>query len=527
MSWRRFVFFALAALGSGCTRGDDLRVDDSGEDSGENVAVAGVTFGEIRACEAPLPSVSWTEVGAAMGMRPSPEVNTIHTAGGTLAVDDFTGDGRLDVSMTYSGSTFFYLSEGSSPSAGAPFAFAEVAAPPSPYLTTIADLNEPGVGRRVILGGSGIIAYTIVDGAITQRNLIEDPRSASASGAQGAYPADIDGDGDTDFFALRTEMERPDFVLWGEGDGWFTADPAAIPAELPNGMGFDATWFDWDRDGDVDLYIVNDKGPEFGGNVLLENVDGALIDASDRCACDLSISGMGVDAADYNRDGLADLFITVSGGTALLTGGEDGVFTDTTVVSGLDQLDSAEMGWGGVWLDFDNDGALDLIEALGDLWADPVADAGRIAPMSSHLYHQEGDGTFVDVAASYGLDRPGSWRSVVAADFNADGVLDPILGDVVGTPMFWLSDGCTSNAWIEVRGPEYAEVTVRAGGVEQVGWISARSGMAGSKPLSAHFGLGVSTLVDSLTVRLLDGTSYTVSEPFPARRTVTVGDVTR
>ena len=116
----------------------------------------------------------------------------------------------------------------------------------------------------------------------------------------------------------------------------------------------------------------------------------------------------------------------------------------------------------------------------------------------------------------------GSWRSIVAADHNADGILDFIVSDVEHRPLLLLSDGCTANNWVQVEAPHGSRVDVTAGGQTWTGWANTASSFGGAVEPVAHFGLGPLDTVDQIRVQRPDGTIVVHDEPVEARRRVTL-----
>jgi hypothetical protein len=309
-------------------------------------------------------------------------------------------------------------------------------------------------------------------------------------------------------------------LLLQQDDGsWERVD---LEGEVATGMGFDAVLFDRDRDGDLDVYVVNDMGADFGGNVLWENQGGTLTDASEACGCDAVMSGMGVDVGDHDGDGQPDLYLSATGRNLLYQADGDWLYADVGQSTGADPFeDPDEMSWGAVFLDYDNDGLPDILVAQGDQWhgEDPI---GVVGDLPIALLGQTPGGTYEHRAAELGMDLQGSWRAVVAVDHNGDGVLDPLVTDVTEQPRLFLSTGCTRNGWLEVEAPPMARVEICAGGARQVAWATTESSWGGARPPVVHFGLGDADRVDRLAIELLDGTVTYVDEPFEARRSVRV-----
>ena len=228
---------------------------------------------------------------------------------------------------------------------------------------------------------------------------------------------------------------------------------------LPEITGSGTALADLDGDGDLDAYLVqggslwDDATVDRGGNRLfLNDGTGHFVEAPDGNGADDPGYGMGVAAGDYDNDGDVDLFVTNVGPNVLLRNNGDAVFEDVSVAAGV-----ANAGWGtsAAFLDFDGDGDLDLVHAnyinwsratemdcyLGSLltYCPPLA---YNSPAGDRLYRNDGDGTFTDWTAESGMDRAfGNGFGVVAADFNADGLIDFAVANDMTVDHLWLNRG--------------------------------------------------------------------------------------
>ncbi len=204
-----------------------------------------------------------------------------------------------------------------------------------------------------------------------------------------------------------------------------------------------AAFLDYDQDGYVDLYITSgtwleglsegSKPDQMPGNHLYRNrQDGTFEDVTKKAGVGGPWYSMGVTVGDFNNDGYPDLYISNYGPNVLLKNNGNGSFTDVTKRSGVGG--GQEFSVGAVWLDYDNDGFLDLY--VGNyLNFDPeykyyYAPDGFPGPMAYDsqkdvLYHNKGDGTFEDVTESMGItDLDGRAMGVGAADYDMDGFMD-------------------------------------------------------------------------------------------------------
>lgn len=211
--------------------------------------------------------------------------------------------------------------------------------------------------------------------------------------------------------------------------------------------------FDFDNDGFLDIFFTNGahipsliKNDEtFHNRLYRNNHDGKFTDVTARAGVSGSGYSMGAAAGDFNNDGWTDLYVTGVNRNVLYRNNGDGTFTDVTDKAGVAGLDIAgKKLWSvsGAWLDYDNDGNLDLFVANYLDWSFMNAkicgwegDRTHCGPevyrgLPSFLYRNDGDGTFTDVsAASKIADQIGKGMGVAVADLDGDGFMDIFLAN--------------------------------------------------------------------------------------------------
>jgi hypothetical protein len=243
---------------------------------------------------------------------------------------------------------------------------------------------------------------------------------------------------------------------------------------LPGGLGV----IDFDGDGWPDLFCTNGAtlpgmtkaGPEYWNRLYRNNRDGTFSDVTVKSGLQGKGYGMGVAVGDYNNDGHEDLFIAGVHGNRLYRNNGNGTFADVTADAGLagpGSLGKPAWSVAACWIDYDNDGRLDLFisnycdwEAGTDPICGGIADQSRTYchPDKYHaepmqLFHNNGDGTFTEVMRKEGLpDLLGKGMGVAMADFAAD-----------GHPGIFVANDNARNLLLRNRGKGFEEVGVEAG----------------------------------------------------------------
>ncbi|HXV76170.1 MAG TPA: CRTAC1 family protein, partial [Candidatus Polarisedimenticolaceae bacterium] len=382
----------------------------------------------------------------------------------------------------------------------------------------------------------------------------------------GAAFFDADADGDLDLYVAAYIDQTIDAVIAAERVlDWKGVDRVAIgPFGLPGAVdhfflsdgagrfvdsttraglddraeayGFAVRAADFDRDGDVDLYVANDSDANYlyrnEGDAIFTEVglwSGAALDANGAAQ-----AGMGIAVGDPTGDGVYDLFVTnfSEDYSTLYRGDGTGFFDDVSGPSGVGELTYDALSWGTVFADLDNDGDEDLVVANGHIYpqVDDHPQFGLSYEQRNSLLENLGDGRFVDATArgGPGFEQLYSSRGLAAGDYDNDGDLDLLITHLDRPPSLLRNDS-TSGAWliVDCRVPPGAgartgtEVTVRFGGR-----IARRDLASGGSFLSVndprvHFGLGTHERVERLEIRWPDGTLDRLDD-VAARRIVSV-----
>lgn len=245
--------------------------------------------------------------------------------------------------------------------------------------------------------------------------------------------ADVDGDGWLDLLVVGFESTWPS--LWhNEGDGTFGDATLASGLTLPGEHAFSASFGDYDRDGDLDLFFslwtsdLPASGPH--GHLWRNDGTGHFTDVSDDAGIpifasalftptfDMSFTG---NFADIDSDGWPDLLVSADFGASRVLHNEgDGTFSDVTDLAVI----TDENGMGSAIGDYDNDGDLDWF--VSSIWDPNGIVEGHWRISGNRLYRNAGDGTFSDATDAAGV-RVGYWGwGSTFADLDNDGHLDLI-----------------------------------------------------------------------------------------------------
>ena len=312
-----------------------------------------------------------------------------------------------------------------------------------------------------------------------------------------------------------------DLLYHNRGDGTFEEVSKKAGVDDPrHRYGLGAVWGDYDNDGWPDLYVANDAGPNF----LYHNKhDGTFEEVGLLTGVALSLDGqelgsMGVDFGDYNHSGRLSIYVTnftEQPNNLYRNLGSQG-FSDLGWASKTAQPGYSYVKWGTGFVDFDNDGWLDLFVANGHVY--PQVDTIPRAPKyrePMELFRNLGDGAFEDISTAAGLAQiPLACRRGAAfGDVNNDGKMDIAILNVGELPTLLINRTKNSNHRVlfKLVGMKSnhaaigARVTILAGGVRQFSEVRAGSSYLSQNDLRQHFGLGPAAKIDSAEIRWPNG----------------------
>jgi hypothetical protein len=506
---------------------------------GSSAIAARPVFEEVPASAS---GIGWVHTAGKSANKHLPE-----TSGAGCAFLDFDNDGWMDIYLVNSGKSEFY--DPPHPLSNALYknnrdgTFTDV--------TKHAGVGGNGYGMGVAVGdyngdgfadiyvtqfGRNILYRNNGDGTFT--DVTEKAGVAAAGWSSSAVWFDYDNDGRLDLFVCqfaefdaslgcgtdaagvrhycipRIFKPRPSWLFHNNGDGTFTdvSRATGIAEHLGKAWGVVAT--DLNNDGKMDLFVANDTVSNF----LYMNQGGRFEEAG--LIADVAYSadgharsGMGVDSADFDQDGLMDLFVANIDQEifSLYKNNGDGTFDDVAVELGIGMATRWMSGWGLKFLDYDNDGNLDLILANGfpdDLidktsstvkWREPLL-----------LFHNDGK-RFQNVSAESGsvFARSFPARGLAIGDFNNDGGIDVLISNNDAAPLLLRNNVGKDNHWLGVSlvgrkcNPDAigARVAYRAGDLTR-----SHMKVGGGSFLSSHdprmvLGLGGHAKLDWLEVK--------------------------
>jgi len=325
----------------------------------------------------------------------------------------------------------------------------------------------------------------------------------------------IGPDGKRHYCIPKIFQPMPSWLFHNNGDGTFTdvSKESGIAESLGKSWGVVAT--DINNDGRMDLFVANDTVANF---LFMNQGNGKFVESG--LAADVGYnadgrprSGMGVDSADFNQDGLLDLFVANIDEEifSLYQNNGDGTFNDEAMPLGIGLATRWMSGWGLKFFDYDNDGELDLILANGfpdDLVEEFSSEVKYREPLL--LFRNTGS-RFENVSANSGpvFQKSFAARGLALGDFNNDGAVDALISVNDGPPVLLRNNIGRQNHWLGIklvgtksnRDAVAAHITYKAGDLKR-----SRMKVGGGSFLSAHdprvvLGLGKRTKVDWLEVK--------------------------
>jgi hypothetical protein len=234
---------------------------------------------------------------------------------------------------------------------------------------------------------------------------------------------------------------------------------------------------------------------------------------------------MGIAIGDYQHSGLPSLYVTNFSDEYSVLFRNDGNwnFTDVSYKSGVAVPSLPFVKWGTAFVDFDNDGWLDLIAVCGHVYpqVDALPSGARYREPKIMQMNQK-DGTFCDASTQGGpaLREPRVSRGLAVGDLFNDGQMDVVVNDLDGAPMILRNHGISGNHWVslELAGTKSnrlaigARLKLVASGMTQTEEIHSGGSYLSQNDVRVHFGLGKATKIDSVEVRWPSGRVETLKD---------------
>ena len=500
----------------------------------------------------------------------------VDTNGSGVGLIDYDNDGWLDIYLV-NGSTFNALDGKQTPPHAALFhnnhdgTFTNVAEKAGVtndrwgFGVAIADYDNDGWPDIFVSNwGKNRLYHNNHDGSFT--DVAEKAGVTLGNWSAGATWGDYDGDGRLDLFVTgyvhfdrknlpypgtpasgmntcefkgvvvmcgpRGLEGEPDHLFHNNGDGTFTdvSEKAGVSDAKNRYYGLTPLFADVNNDGRVDLIVANDSTLSY---LYLNRGDGTFDDASLTSGFGLNedgreVAAMGIAAGDYLNNGLLDFAITDFSDEAKLLFHNDGggSFTDVGMRAGIGKVSIPFLGWGTGFLDFDNDGWLDLMMINGHIY--PIADRadwGTSYAERPLLFRNLRDGKFEEEPPVKGSGEAEviSGRGAAFGDLFNDGKIDVVINRLDGPPILLKNVDPDRHHWVELRlvggqgSPRDAvgaTVYLAANGMRQRRDVLSGGSYVSTNDPRLHFGLGEATEAGSAEIHWPSGRKETVKLPF-------------
>jgi hypothetical protein len=503
----------------------------------------------------------------------------VETNGSGVCLVDYDNDGWLDIYLV-NGSTFDALDGKEEPPHAALFhnnhdgTFTDVSAKAGVgndrwgYGCSVADYDNDG-WPDIFVGnyGENRLYHNNHDGTFTDVG----PKAGITLGnwSSGSAWGDYDGDGRLDLYVAgyvhfdrnnlpiggskamgysfcqyrgtavncgpRGLQGEPDHLFHNNGDGTFTdvTDKAGV-TDKERYYGFTPIFIDINGDGKPDLVVGNDSVPNY---LYINKGDGTFDDQSYISGFALNsdgreIASMGVAAGDYENNGQVDFFITDFGDDykVLFHNDGDASFTDVSYKAGVAQAGIPFVGWGDGFLDYDNDGWLDLFEVNGHVYPQvDQHDWGTTFAERSLLFHNVPEATgkgrkfeYIPPVKGTGLADVITGRGAAFGDLFNDGKIDVVINPVDGPPVLLRNVNPDHHHWVELKlvgGPKSprdatcATVYLTANGMRQRRDVLSSESYISANDRRLHFGLGDATSAGAAEIHWPSGAKETVKLP--------------
>ena len=412
----------------------------------------------------------------------------------------------------------------------------------------VGDYNNDGFTDLYVTNyDANVLYHNNGDGTFT--DVAEHAGVDSRQFSSGCAFVDIDADGDLDLYVVNyvqfnpdtnpvctrqgiqtyctpeALLGVPDVLYLNNGDGTFRDVSEQAGINEARGKGLGVVCGDVDNDGDVDIFVANDTTP----NLLYRNNPNGVEMTEDALFSGVALSeegraysGMGTNLGDFDNDGYLDIVITnfQDQTNSLYHNAQSGFFTETSFAKGIGEKSLPYLAWGVDFVDFNNDGWLDLFIANGHL-DDNIAEIDPIGtyPQPNQLFLNNRGINFGE-RNDIAIALPKVSRGAAFGDIDNDGDIDIVVSNLKDSPTVLRNDGGNAGQWLGVkligthcnRDAIGARVTVVTGDLTQIREVKSGSGYLSQNDLRLHFGLGAAMSVDTLTVRWTCGKVQTLKD---------------
>ncbi|KPK87326.1 MAG: hypothetical protein AMS27_02710 [Bacteroides sp. SM23_62_1] len=318
---------------------------------------------------------------------------------------------------------------------------------------------------------------------------------------------------------------QKDVLYHNNGDGTFEDVTESMGIIDIDGRAMGVGAADYDEDGYVDIYVANDHTLNYlfhndGGKGFTDR--GTMTGTAFSQAGEATVS-MSVDFADFNNDGLLDMFVSDDTYCSLYKNEGNGVYSDRGYASGLSTVCAQFVGWSSSFVDYDNDGDVDIFKTNGEL---------------KHLYGHEdqllenlGNEKFTDVSLERGeyFSKEYVGRGTCIGDYDNDGDMDALVVNLNDSCRLLRNNKGNQNNWLILRliGTSSnrdgigARIKISAGGREQIAQKKTTTGYLSCNDPRIHFGLAGSEMIEKIEIKWPSG-KVQVLENIPANQILDV-----
>lgn len=456
-----------------------------------------------------LDEMKFTNVTASAGLSIVPSYsqgNSEFARSGVVETADFDGDGDIDIYAgsfdTASSSYKHFLFKNSMGLFTDVITEAGIKHTGKESSAEFADFDNDGFFDLYIVREDGDILYrNIAEG--TFEDVSSESKTERKKEGNSSIFFDMDHDGDLDLYRLTPDVNQQ---FQNNSDGTFLELSGKMGDYKSGTNSRDAVFGDFDEDEDIDLIVVNENK----SNIYYSNKRQSVFkDVTDERGLKSEGGSTSITTGDYNNDGFLDLFITSvnPGGNILYRNLKNGHFEPVKSSSEMFGSMKNLRAYDASFLDFDNDGYLDLIVA-----GESTEKYGR----GLFLFHNDSKGNFTDVSRLLPEDVK-SGNKISVFDYNDDGDMDIAIAGVNGGLFLLRNDGGSSNHYIKIQ-----LVGLRAGSAKNNHFgigakVEMRAGdlyqtMVVSDP-NVHFGMGNRSQADIIRITWTNGVPQNIFLP--------------